>query len=62
MCRVSKYVEAWRVLQCSVAISEADVDASKKPITAKYTEVAFSVTFFAVMGSCWHPCPPQKWP
>ena len=43
-----------------VAISEADVDASKKPITAKDTEVAFSITFFAVMGFCWHPHPLQK--
>ena len=42
--------EARRVLQRSVAISEADVDASKKPIAAKNTDVAFSVTFFAVMG------------
>ena len=50
MCRVSKYVEAWRVLQRSVAVSEVDVDTSKKPITAKNTEVAFSVTFFTVMG------------
>ena len=50
MSRVSKYVEAQRVLQRSVAISEADVDASKKSITAKNTEIAFSVTFFTVMG------------
>ena len=49
-CRVSKYVEAQRVLQHSVAVSEADVDASK-PITAKNTEVAFSVQFFAVLAS-----------
>ena len=35
MCRVSKYIEARRVLQRSVAISEVDVDASKKLITAK---------------------------
>ena len=46
MCRVSKYVEAPRVLQCS----EADVDARKKSITAKNTEVTFSITFFTVMG------------
>ena len=52
MCRVSKYVEAQRVLQRSVAVSEADMDASKKLITAKNTEVASSVTFFAVLGSC----------
>ena len=58
MCRVIKYVKAQRVLQ----YSEANVDASKKPITAKNTEVTFSVTFFAVMGFCWHPCPPQKRP
>ena len=50
MCRVSKYIEARRVLQHSVAVSEADVDASKKPITVKNMEVAFSVTFFTVMG------------
>ena len=52
MCRVSKYFEVRRVLQRSVAVSEADVDASKKPITATCmnTEVAFSVTFFTVMG------------
>ena len=42
--------EARRVLQRSVAISEADMDASKKPIAAKNTDVAVSVTFFAVMG------------
>ena len=50
MCRVSKYVKARRVLQHSVAVSEADVDASKKPVIAKNTEVAFSVTFFTLMG------------
>ena len=49
MCRVSKYVEARRVLQRSVAVSEADVNASKKPITVQDTEVAFSV-FFTVIG------------
>ena len=38
-------------LQCSVAVSEVDVDASKKPIIAKNTQVAFSVTFFIVMVS-----------
>ena len=62
MCRVRKYFETRRVLQCSVAVSEADMDASKKPLTAKNMEVAFSATFFAVMGFCWHPRPPQKWP
>ena len=46
ICRVSKYVEVQRVLQRSVAVSVADVDASKEPITAKDTEVTFSVTFF----------------
>ena len=51
MCQVSKYVEAQRVLQHSVAVSEVDVDASKKPITAKNREVAFSVSFFAVLAS-----------
>ena len=49
MCRVSKYVEARRVLQRSVAVSKADVDASKKPITVQNTEVAFSA-LFTVMG------------
>ena len=38
------------MLKRSVAVSEADVDASKRPITTKKTEVAFSVTFFIVMG------------
>ena len=36
-------------VQLFVAVSEADVDASKKPITVQNMEVAFS-TFFAVMG------------
>ena len=45
MCRFSKNVEAQSVLQCSVAVSEVDVDASKKPITAKNTEAAFSIMF-----------------
>ena len=52
MCRVSKYVEG---TERSVAVFEADADASKKPITAKNTEVVFSVTFLTVMVSCWHP-------
>ena len=38
------------MLQRSVAVSEADMDASKKSITAKNMEIAFSVTFFTVMG------------
>ena len=36
-------------VQLFVAFFEADVDASKKPITAQNTEVAFSA-FFTVMG------------
>ena len=38
------------MLQRSIAVSEADMDASKKPIAAKNTEVTFSITFFTVMG------------
>ena len=38
------------MLQRSIAVSEADVDANKKHITAKNTEVAFSVMFFTVTG------------
>ena len=33
MCRVSKYLAAWMVLRHSIAISEADMDASKKPMS-----------------------------
>ena len=50
MCRVSKHIEVRRVLQRSVAISEADVDARKKSIIVRNTEVAFSITFFTMMG------------
>ena len=50
-------LKAWSVV--FVAVSEADVDANKRPITVKNAEKATSM-FYTVMVSCWHPRLSQK--